>query len=64
MDLDHETHEIVRTIVMLAHSLGLKVVAEGIERQGQMATLQQLGCELGQGYLSLNPPTRRRWSNS
>jgi len=55
MDRDHETHEIVRTIVMLAHSLGLKVVAEGIERQEQMATLQQLGCEMGQGYLFSKP---------
>jgi len=55
MDRDHETHEIVRTIVMLAHSLGLSVVAEGIERQEQMVTLQQLGCELGQGYLFAKP---------
>ena len=55
MHRDHETHEIVKTIVMLAHSLGLKVVAEGIEREEQMATLQRLGCELGQGYLFSKP---------
>lgn len=55
MDTDDETREIVRIIVMLAHSLGLKVVAEGIERQQQMATLKQLGCELGQGYLFSKP---------
>jgi len=55
MDRDHETREIVRAIIMLAHSLALKVVAEGIERQEQMATLQQLGCELGQGYLFATP---------
>jgi PAS domain S-box-containing protein len=55
MDRDQQTYEIVKTILMLAHNLGLKVVAEGIERQEQMATLQQLGCELGQGYLFAKP---------
>ena len=52
---DLESHEIVRIIVILAHSLGLKVVAEGIETQEQMDTLKQLGCELGQGYLFSRP---------
>ncbi len=55
MERDIETHEIVRIIIMLAHSLGLKVVAEGIERQEQMAMLKNLGCELGQGYLFSKP---------
>ena len=55
MDQDIETHEIVRTIVMLAHNLGLKVVAEGIEKPEQMAMLKHLGCEMGQGYLFSKP---------
>jgi PAS domain S-box-containing protein len=55
MDRDDETHEIVRIIVMLAHNLGLKVVAEGIEEKQQMDMLKQLGCELGQGYLFSKP---------
>jgi diguanylate cyclase (GGDEF)-like protein/PAS domain S-box-containing protein len=55
MDRDLETHEIVRIIVMLAQNLGLKVVAEGIERTEQMAMLQHMGCELGQGYLFSKP---------
>lgn len=55
MDRDLETHEIVRVIVMLAQNLGLKVVAEGIERPEQMAMLQHMGCELGQGYLFSKP---------
>jgi PAS domain S-box-containing protein len=55
MENDHETQEIVRTILVLAHSLGMKVVAEGIERQEQMAMLKDLGCELGQGYLFSKP---------
>jgi diguanylate cyclase (GGDEF)-like protein/PAS domain S-box-containing protein len=46
-----ENREIVRTIVTLAQSLGLKVVAEGIETTEQMAQLQMLKCEGGQGYL-------------
>jgi len=55
MDRDLETHEIVRIIVMLAHNLGLKVVAEGIEQQEQMEMLKHLGCEMGQGYLFSKP---------
>jgi len=55
MQSDDETHEIVRIIVMLAHSLGLKVVAEGIEQNEEVDELQQLGCELGQGYLFSKP---------
>jgi PAS domain S-box-containing protein len=55
MDRDLETHEIVRIIVMLAHNLGLKVVAEGVERPEQMAMLQHMGCQLGQGYLFSKP---------
>jgi PAS domain S-box-containing protein len=55
LENDHETQEIVRTILVLAHSLGMKVVAEGIERQEQMAMLKDLGCELGQGYLFSKP---------
>jgi EAL domain-containing protein (putative c-di-GMP-specific phosphodiesterase class I) len=55
MNTDPETHEIVRIIVMLAHNLGLKVVAEGIEEKEQMEMLKQLGCEFGQGYLFSKP---------
>lgn len=55
IDCQPETHEIVRIIVMLAHSLGLQVVAEGIERQEQEVALKNLGCELGQGYLFSKP---------
>lgn len=52
---DPESHEIVRIIVILAHNLGLKVVAEGIETSQQMEVLKFLGCELGQGYLWSRP---------
>jgi EAL domain-containing protein (putative c-di-GMP-specific phosphodiesterase class I) len=50
-----ESDEIVRTIVHLAHSLGMEVVAEGIEDSSMHSHLQSLGCESGQGYLYSRP---------
>jgi diguanylate cyclase (GGDEF)-like protein/PAS domain S-box-containing protein len=45
-----ESETIVRSIVSLAHSLGLQVTAEGIEDTDQLNALTALGCEYGQGY--------------
>ncbi|NET88150.1 MAG: EAL domain-containing protein [Kamptonema sp. SIO1D9] len=47
--------EIVRTIVMLAHNLGMDVVAEGVETKLQLEKLQELGCESAQGYFFSKP---------
>ncbi|HSY64662.1 MAG TPA: GGDEF domain-containing phosphodiesterase, partial [Terriglobales bacterium] len=55
MDTDPENHEIVRIIIMLAHNLGLKVVAEGTETQTHIDQLKQLNCEMAQGYLFSKP---------
>jgi EAL domain-containing protein (putative c-di-GMP-specific phosphodiesterase class I) len=55
MDSDRETGEIVRIIIMLAHNLGLKVVAEGAETAEQIRLLKQLKCELAQGYFFARP---------
>jgi PAS domain S-box-containing protein len=52
---DEETEEIVRTIVMLAHNLGLKVVAEGAETAAQTKLLAELECEMAQGYFFAKP---------
>lgn len=49
------TREIVRTIVMLSHNLGLKVVAEGIESPEQFKILKEFGCEMAQGYFFAKP---------
>jgi diguanylate cyclase (GGDEF)-like protein/PAS domain S-box-containing protein len=47
--------EIVRSIIDLATTLGLGVIAEGIETAGQRERLLALGCELGQGFLFSKP---------
>jgi len=46
---------IVRSTIALAHSLGLRVIAEGIEDPVQLRLLRTLGCEYGQGYLFSRP---------
>jgi EAL domain-containing protein (putative c-di-GMP-specific phosphodiesterase class I) len=46
---------IVRAIVAVAKSLGLMLVAEGIESEEQLEGLRKLGCECGQGFL-VSPP--------
>jgi diguanylate cyclase (GGDEF)-like protein len=45
----------VISIIGLAHSLGLEVVAEGIECEDQFERLTELGCDYGQGYLMARP---------
>jgi len=47
--------EIVRTIIMLARTLEMSVVAEGIETLAQYDALRALGCEYGQGYYFAKP---------
>jgi EAL domain-containing protein (putative c-di-GMP-specific phosphodiesterase class I) len=53
--LDPVDTAIVRSVLGLAHELGLLVVAEGIETAEQAAALRDLGCELCQGYFFSRP---------
>jgi EAL domain-containing protein (putative c-di-GMP-specific phosphodiesterase class I) len=58
MDVDNESLEIVRLVAMLAHNLGMKVIAEGVENAQHVSNLKLLGCEFGQGYFFSKPLTR------
>ena len=53
IDVAHNAKDlaIVQTIVTLGHSLGMEVVAEGIETQEQHRMLQESGCDVFQGFL-------------
>ncbi|MCC5796741.1 MAG: EAL domain-containing protein [Methylophaga sp.] len=51
MTWDKADLELVNAIVAMAHSLGLQVVAEGVETRSQLRKLRQLGCDAAQGFL-------------
>ena len=51
MAVRREDAVLVAAMVQLAHTLGLRTVAEGIEQDTQLEQLAALGCEVGQGYL-------------
>lgn len=50
-----EKHEITRTVISLAHNLGMRTIAEGVETRGQIERLLALDCEYAQGYLFSRP---------
>lgn len=52
---DPNDAEIIRAIVAMARSLGLGMVAEGVEQKEQLDFLEQQGCHLYQGYLFSRP---------
>jgi len=55
---------IVNTIITMARHLGLEFLAEGVENEGQLASLEQQGCNLIQGFLFAKPmpgPECARW---
>ena len=55
LDVAGEKSGVVRAIVVLAHDLGIDVIAEGVETAEQAARLKFLKCDYGQGYL-FSPP--------
>jgi diguanylate cyclase (GGDEF)-like protein len=55
MTSDAESLEIVRAITMLAQSIGIEVIAEGVETARQLLHLKTIGCEFGQGYWFSKP---------
>jgi diguanylate cyclase (GGDEF)-like protein/PAS domain S-box-containing protein len=60
MDLHEDSDDmaITKAIISIAHSLGLDLVAEGVERDEQRAFLVQEGCAMGQGYFYSKPLSR------
>ncbi|AFY77032.1 diguanylate cyclase (GGDEF) domain-containing protein [Pleurocapsa sp. PCC 7327] len=55
IDAQGNNCEIVKTIITLAHSLGIKAIAEGVETSYQLAQLRNLGCDEAQGYFFSQP---------
>lgn len=51
MDTNPNSRTIAETIIIMAHKLGKKVIAEGIETPAQLKCLTEAGCDYGQGYL-------------
>ena len=52
---DRGSEVIANTIIAMAHSLELKVIAEGVETEDQLAMLKRRGCDQAQGYLFARP---------
>ena len=57
LTIDPDDAAIVTAIVAMSKSLGVEVIAEGIETEEQLAELKRLGCHRGQGYLLARPMT-------
>jgi diguanylate cyclase (GGDEF)-like protein len=55
MTADSSDVAIVEAILGMSRTLGLQIIAEGVETEAQLSILQQLGCEAGQGYLFSRP---------
>jgi EAL domain-containing protein (putative c-di-GMP-specific phosphodiesterase class I) len=55
LDLDDDDLNIVRSTIDMAHHMGLKVVAEGVETESVAGKLKSLGCDDAQGYLFSRP---------
>ncbi|BDQ37650.1 hypothetical protein SYK_20100 [Pseudodesulfovibrio nedwellii] len=57
VETDADSQAIVRTVFSLGESLGLKIVAEGVETSGQLEFLENEGCKFVQGYFFYKPMT-------
>ena len=55
MDRQDDKRQIAEVVVMLAHTLGLDVVAEGAETAAEVALLQGMGADFVQGYYYYKP---------
>lgn len=57
IETDANNRALSNAIIVMAHALGLKVIAEGVETAGQLALLKEAGCDFAQGYYFSMPLT-------
>ncbi|HUC92092.1 MAG TPA: EAL domain-containing protein [Paenibacillus sp.] len=62
MTLDQDDAAIVKAVIAMSHSLGLSVIAEGVEMQSQVRHLRLLGCDYIQGFYIGRPMTADRFT--
>ncbi len=62
MDKDEKDNVIVRSTIDLAHNLGLKAVAEGVESEAVWDKLKAMGCDSAQGYFMSKPLTPEKFA--
>ena len=55
LEVDINDRQIIEAITVMVHKLGIEVVAEGIETEGQLQFLRNIGCDYGQGFLFNKP---------
>jgi EAL domain-containing protein (putative c-di-GMP-specific phosphodiesterase class I) len=55
LEKDSQDSAIVRMVIELAHTLGIEVVAEGVENEVQATQLKGMGCDMAQGYYFAKP---------
>jgi diguanylate cyclase (GGDEF)-like protein/PAS domain S-box-containing protein len=55
IDTDRESETIVSSVILMAKSLGLSIVAEGAETENQVKLLKSMGCDIVQGYFYSRP---------
>ncbi len=55
VDSDTRSATVVRAAIRLAHELGIEIIAEGVETEGQEKFLLSAGCEQGQGFFFSTP---------
>ena len=59
--VDPADRELVNAAIAMAHSLGMDVVAEGVEQKSALKLLQKLGCDTIQGYLISKPLAQKKF---
>jgi EAL domain-containing protein (putative c-di-GMP-specific phosphodiesterase class I) len=55
LSLNSSEYAICEAIVVMAHKLGIQVIAEGVETEEQHQLLREMGCDFAQGYLFSKP---------